>query len=136
MINKLMKGFKKNNKGFTLVELMVVVIIGILVAIAIPVYNASTARAEAGACEANRRMIESAIEQYKMNNPDDLTDGDLPADFNLAEKILSTGAGYFKSEPKCPLFKEDVAEDVYGIDTATGKVTCPKHPDPVTDPEA
>jgi type II secretion system protein G len=114
MINKLMKGFKKNNKGFTLVELMVVVvIIGILVAIAIPVYNASTARAEAGACEANIRMIESAIEQYKMNN-----DGTVPSwtDLTTGEKQ------YFKSEQKCPT--DDAEAKKYTINSE-GVVTCP-----------
>lgn len=51
-----------NQKGFTLVELMVVVvIIGILVAIAIPIYNAVTTRAETGAIEANLRTIDGAI---------------------------------------------------------------------------
>ena len=68
MLMRMFKNFHKDNRGFTLVELMVVVvIIGVLTAIAIPVYNASTKKAEKGACEANLRMIDSAIQQYKMN---------------------------------------------------------------------
>ena len=86
------KNFHKDNRGFTLVELMVVVvIIGVLTAIAIPVYNASTAKAEKGACEANLRMIDSAIQQYKMNN-----DGEPP------ESIKDDLGDYFQDEPKCP----------------------------------
>ena len=55
-----------NQKGFTLVELMVVVvIIGILVAIAVPVYNSVTDKAEYGAIQANLRTIDSAIMQYQ-----------------------------------------------------------------------
>ena len=50
--------------GFTLVELMVVVvIIGVLVAIAIPVYNNVTNKAERSAIEANLRTIDGAIMQ-------------------------------------------------------------------------
>ncbi|MGI6562900.1 MAG: type IV pilin protein [Clostridia bacterium] len=55
----------RNTKGFTLVELMVVVaIIGVLTAIAIPVYNAVTDRAEEAAIKANLRTIDSALMQY------------------------------------------------------------------------
>ncbi|MDO7788645.1 competence type IV pilus major pilin ComGC [Desulforamulus aquiferis] len=59
----------KNRKGFTLVELMVVVvIIGILAAIAVPLYNNSQQTAERRAVEANLRIIDGAISQYQANN--------------------------------------------------------------------
>lgn len=65
----MLKRFARNNKGFTLVELMiVVVIIGILIAIAVPIYNSSTASAEANACKANQRTIEAAIMQWRAAN--------------------------------------------------------------------
>jgi type IV pilus assembly protein PilA len=42
-----MKTFLKNKKGFTLTELMIVVVIlGILVLIAVPIYNNVTDKAE------------------------------------------------------------------------------------------
>ncbi len=51
----------RNQKGFTIMELMIViVIIGILIAIAVPAYNNFVARARAATCQANQRTLESA----------------------------------------------------------------------------
>lgn len=68
----MLKAFMKSKKGFTLVELMVVVvIIGILTAIAIPVYNSVTVKAEKNACEANLRTINGMKAQWQMMDEDE-----------------------------------------------------------------
>jgi type IV pilus assembly protein PilA len=64
-IKKLINTVKKNEKGFTLVELMVVVvIIGVLVAIAVPVFGTVTRNAANRAHEANLRTLAGAANMH------------------------------------------------------------------------
>jgi len=65
----IMKFMRKNKKGFTLVELMIVVVImAILVAVAVPIYNAVTDKAREKTCYANERTIVEQLSNYLMMN--------------------------------------------------------------------
>ena len=63
--------FLKSKKGFTLVELMIVVVImAILVAVAVPIYSAVTANARKKTCLGNQREIVSQINNHVMTAPE------------------------------------------------------------------
>ena len=77
VITRLRAG-KKNDEGFTLIELLVVVvIIGVLVAIAVPVYLNYRQGADDKSAQSDVRGAISAIEQFYTENgnkyPDDKT---------------------------------------------------------------
>jgi len=63
-----MKQNKNNRKaGFTLVEIMIVVaIIGLLAAIAIPNFVKARATSQANACINNMRQIDAAVQQWAL----------------------------------------------------------------------
>lgn len=59
-----------DQKGFTLIELMVVVVvIGFLVAIALPIYNSVTVKAEQAAWDATEKTIRGAATIAYTSNP-------------------------------------------------------------------
>ena len=85
---------RRRKGGFTLIEIMIVVlIIGILLAIAIPNFMRAREASRAKSCCANLRQIETAKEQWAMDNKK--AAADVPA---LATDLVS----YIKSTPACP----------------------------------
>ncbi|MBS3957652.1 MAG: prepilin-type N-terminal cleavage/methylation domain-containing protein [Clostridiales bacterium] len=117
-----MRVFQKRDEGFTLVELMVVIlIIGILVAIAIPVFNAARATAQERTCHANQRTIEGAVQQVVATGniqptavtlPMILGDADIPGADPLRQEFIA-------QNPVCP------TNNVEPYVLTNGQTTCP-----------
>ena len=89
----MLKFRKKNGRGFTLIELMIVIsMMMILIAIAIPAYRQSIVRAREGVLKQNLFTLRTLISQYtldKQKAPEALDD------------LVS--AGYIKQIPNDPI---------------------------------
>ena len=111
-----MKNRTSRNSGFTLVEIMIVVaIIGLLAAIAIPNFVRARTTSQKNACINNLRQIDGAIQQWALEN-----------------KMASTASPgatdilpYLKSAVICPSGGLTFA-DSYKTLTVADKPTCLK----------
>jgi type IV pilus assembly protein PilA len=95
----------RNESGFTLIEILIVVlIIGIIAALAIPNLIAARQASWGSTCAANRSSITSAVELYRVHN-----DGILPAGLAIGDlnKGVTNAAGFTFQPvlavlPSCP----------------------------------
>src|SRR3954453_5133461 len=90
------RGLQGSRKGFTLVEIMIVVlIVGILLAIAVPNFLKARETSRSQSCVANLKQIGAAKEQWCMDNKQSTSA--TPADTDLYGS-----AAYVKNTPSCP----------------------------------
>ena len=95
---------KNNKKGFTLVELVIVVaVMAVLVAVAIPTVSSIVGTAEDAVTKSNARTIESMIKLYMADN-----EATVSAD-NIDKALTEANLG--------------IDGETYVYDDATGKVT-------------
>ena len=107
----------KNNKGFTLIELMIVVaIIGILAAVAIPKFTSMLEKAREGATQGNIGAIKSAISIYYGDKQ-----GIWPSD--LTTSSASNPFGFQKYLDKVPPVKVTHAVAMLGGTVLSGNST-------------
>ena len=108
------KFFKKVRHGFTLVEIMIVVlIIGILLAIAVPNFIRARETSRAKSCQGNLKQVQSAKEQWAMDTRAATTATPTAANLYGTDK-------YIKAAPLCP------SSGTYTIGSMSADPTCDK----------
>lgn len=111
----------RSQQGFTLIELAVVVfVISVLIAIALPNLRGTGEKAQTVTCEGNQRLLRAQLENYY------LIENSYPAGATDTERLEAmVDRGYLQSLPSCP------SGGTYAITVAAdGKsvvLDCPVH---------
>ena len=97
---KALRRMRESERGFTLIEIMIVVlIIGILLAIAVPNFVKARETSRTKTCISNLKQIDAAKEQWAMDFKKGPTD--LPDMAMLSTEAADSGK-YIKTWPTCP----------------------------------
>ncbi|CAN5559504.1 hypothetical protein BH11ARM1_BH11ARM1_16100 [soil metagenome] len=106
----------RHRHGFTFIEILIVVlIIAIISAIAVPNFMSASERTGRVSCIDNLRLIESAKDQWGFVNKKDPT-----AVPNKKQLVGTATTGFIKTFPTCP------ANGVYTIHNLRALPTCTK----------
>lgn len=104
----------KSKVAFTLVEIMIVIaIIGVIVAIAMPAFMRARETSRARACQATLSKIDGAIKMYAAEQK---LDKDDPV--AVTDLVLDQGTGYLRFTPRCP------SDGTYTLTTVGELPTC------------
>jgi type IV pilus assembly protein PilA len=118
----MMQQKRRRREGFTLIELMIVIaIIGVLAAIAVPNFQAARRRANIRACYANQKTIAGAVEMYNLDFNQDIT---TLTGLGGASGKLKT-EGYLQEWPNDP--GQGSANNYSMTGTSGNGITCSKH---------
>jgi general secretion pathway protein G len=99
------RNFRRASEGFTLIEiLLVVVIIGILAAVAVPKLTGRKNQADRAAAQASIESISTALKLYELDN------GDFPG--TLQGLVANPGAKNWRG----PYLEKGVPKDPWGND--------------------
>jgi prepilin-type N-terminal cleavage/methylation domain-containing protein len=111
-----MKIRTSRKSGFTLVEIMIVVaIIGLLAAIAIPNFVRARTQSQKNACINNLRQIDGAVQQWALENKKDPS----------ATVAFTDISSYLKNSVICPSGGTTFANS-YTLNGITNKPVCQK----------
>jgi prepilin-type N-terminal cleavage/methylation domain-containing protein len=110
----------KNQGGFTLVEIMIVVaIIGLLAAVAIPNFIRARTTSQMNACISNLRTIDGAKGQWALEQHKETTDS--PADTDIQPYL---GRGSSGELPCCPTDSAQSFDTSYTANNIGTKPVC------------
>ncbi|ASS74964.1 hypothetical protein CIG75_08175 [Tumebacillus algifaecis] len=111
----------RGQQGFTLIELAVVVfVISVLIAIALPNLRGTGEKAQRVTCEGNQRLLRAQLENFY------LIENSYPNGLSDVERLKQmVDRGYLQSLPSCP------GGGTYAITVApdgkSAEVNCPVH---------